>query len=577
MNKIRSKAFVALLVVAMLVAQTVLPSFAADTAAEIKYPCSSGKHEVTETELKNAIVKDDTLKPTCSQDGYVIYECPKKDCKGDVTVTVPATGVHTGNGKIVNKVEATCTKEGTKAYQLCTGCGAFLDENGKYIGNTEKSLVIPKTAHKYVLKSDVAAECTTAGYKEYECSDCKATKITNKVNPLGHNYVWKDGKEPNCVEPGYTKYKECSRCGDIDPQNPKTEIPVVDHNLKVTLKTPTCTEKGSRTFKCENPDCTYFTPRVEEIPALGHTFKDHAAKAATCTDDGNKAYKECTVCHKYFASDAKADSTDYKSLSDFKENKKGHKPVSTGYIAPTCTEEGTTGDIKCVTCGKILRKGEVLAKVPHEFGELVQAKTPTCTEKGNVEYKDCKNCKQHFDKDGKVLETVEIPENGHTLRITTKEATCTEVGYKITTCDVCDYTVSETIPAAGHKFKTVAEVAPTCEEKGTKEHKVCTVCEKLFAKDAKVDSKSPIEARDLVIKEKGHVKEDVAKVIPTLSKYLETADLDTEYVAKFDLDKDGYITFMDLDLLRKAIVGNNEFLDITVDPNAPAQEVTPEV
>ena len=40
MNKIKSKAFVALLVVAMLVAQTVLPSFAADTAAENMYECN---------------------------------------------------------------------------------------------------------------------------------------------------------------------------------------------------------------------------------------------------------------------------------------------------------------------------------------------------------------------------------------------------------------------------------------------------------------------------------------------------------------------------------------------------------
>ena len=39
------------------------------------------------------------------------------------------------------------------------------------------------------------------------------------------------------------------------------------------------------------------------------------------------------------------------------------------------------------------------------------------------------------------------------------------------------------------------------------------------------------------------------------------------------MDKDGNIDFIDLDLLRKAIVGNNEYLTILVDPNEVAAEV----
>ena len=41
-----------------------------------------------------------------------------------------------------------------------------------------------------------------------------------------------------------------------------------------------------------------------------------------------------------------------------------------------------------------------------------------------------------------------------------------------------------------------------------------------------------------------------------------------------DINKDGDIDFIDLDLIRKANVGNDEYLDIIVDPNAV---VTPEV
>ena len=40
-----------------------------------------------------------------------------------------------------------------------------------------------------------------------------------------------------------------------------------------------------------------------------------------------------------------------------------------------------------------------------------------------------------------------------------------------------------------------------------------------------------------------------------------------EYNTVFDMDKDGDVDFVDFGLLRKAIVGNNEYLDFEVDPN----------
>ena len=50
-------------------------------------------------------------------------------------------------------------------------------------------------------------------------------------------------------------------------------------------------------------------------------------------------------------------------------------------------------------------------------------------------------------------------------------------------------------------------------------------------------------------------------------------DIEKAYIPEYDMDKDGNIDFIDLDLLRKAIVGNNEYLTILVDPNEVAAEV----
>ena len=58
-----------------------------------------------------------------------------------------------------------------------------------------------------------------------------------------------------------------------------------------------------------------------------------------------------------------------------------------------------------------------------------------------------------------------------------------------------------------------------------------------------------------------------------LSDYIRNPDIEKAYIPEYDMDKDGNIDFIDLDLLRKAIVGNNEYLTILVDPNEVAAEV----
>ena len=58
-----------------------------------------------------------------------------------------------------------------------------------------------------------------------------------------------------------------------------------------------------------------------------------------------------------------------------------------------------------------------------------------------------------------------------------------------------------------------------------------------------------------------------------LATYFKEADEDRAYVAEYDMNKDGVIDYKDLDLLRKAIVGDDGFLKIIVNPNA----ITPEV
>ncbi len=93
---------------------------------------------------------------------------------------------------------------------------------------------------------------------------------------------------------------------------------------------------------------------------------------------------------------------------------------------------------------------------------------PTCTE-GVTVYVYCNTIV------GSVGEGY-IPALGHDLSTkTTKKATCTEAGTKVSTCSRCSYSKSETIPALGHDFAVTQEIAPTCTAGGTR-FLSCTRC-----------------------------------------------------------------------------------------------------
>ena len=71
------------------------------------------------------------------------------------------------------------------------------------------------------------------------------------------------------------------------------DTPVCEHDYSyVTIKEPTCTEKGVESGVCSL--CGDDTTR--HIDSLGHDEVSHEAKAATCTENGYDAYVTCSRC-----------------------------------------------------------------------------------------------------------------------------------------------------------------------------------------------------------------------------------------------------------------------------------------
>ena len=129
-----------------------------------------------------------TVKRTCTEDGYTVYECPA--CYGTKTLTLPAQGhsYYTGFEKV-----ATCGKNGEKAIK-CSVCG-----------DQPEVEILPATGnHNYVVTASKAPTCVEAGYKEYNCSTCGGTKKDTIAATGVHSF---DGSE--CTVCDYDAADDC--------------------------------------------------------------------------------------------------------------------------------------------------------------------------------------------------------------------------------------------------------------------------------------------------------------------------------------------------------------------------------
>ena len=119
--------------------------------------------------------------------------------------------------KIKSKVLLLMTTILLSSIFVFSGCGGnFGGSTGGYTPSHTHSYDKEVVADQYLC---VPVRCTTPAYYYKSCSCGKKGEYTFSYGePLGHNYVDKPGLEPTCIDSGYTKYKECSRCEHIIDQ-----------------------------------------------------------------------------------------------------------------------------------------------------------------------------------------------------------------------------------------------------------------------------------------------------------------------------------------------------------------------
>lgn len=198
--------------------------------------------------------------------------------------------------------------------------------------------------------------------------------------------------------------------------SPTITVNFVDHNYKsVAAKDATCTEAGNKAYR-ECSRCgkmlegtsgtTETTADAVKLPALGHAMKKTDASPATCTETGNNEYYTCDRCHKVYKDEAGATET---TVEKETIPANGHTMKRVDKHDATCTEDGHEEYWRCAECGYLSsdREGKneisnpvLIPATGHDLGEWKVTKEATVQAKGLKE-RACRKCEYK--------ETAEIP------------------------------------------------------------------------------------------------------------------------------------------------------------------------
>lgn len=470
-----------------------------------------------------------TTPATCNSTGVETKTCT--NCgKTYGQRTIPATGEH--NWETVETIPATCTSK-EKQKQECTVCHTTrttINENSHYADHTwtegDGTVTCTKCGwehtHRWVedTSKTVPATCTSEGSKTYYCTadykdydqelhKCHSTKTVTLAKTAHH---WVNGV--------------CTECGATHEHDWQEQTSLA--------KSPTCTEKGSKTYKCSKCGET----KVEEIPATGHTWKIHqiaqnkseckcsvcgATKAhdlkvvskdpATCTKKGIIHYvcKDCGKKVRDNDPDAPALGHDWKNQDGTCSRCNEQHTHDWGEWKTTtpadCTTEGEEVR-QCNTCG--FEETKKLEKTAHQWGEWNTTTKPSCTTEGE-EVRQCEVCQKtetkKLEKTAHVTEIVGAKEStcttagysgdevckhchavikmGHKLALaqhqwsewkTTTKPSCTTEGEETRQCKNCQKTESRTLAKTAHNTEIVGAKAPSCTTEGYTGDEVCKDC-----------------------------------------------------------------------------------------------------
>ena len=237
------------------------------------------------------------------------------DFTASATFTCANNDAHVENvtATVTNAVttEATCETDGVRTYTAKVTFG------GKEYTDT-KTEVIPAKGHTLTAVAEVPATCETAGVKaHWKCDVCG--KLFSDV----------EGKTETTLE--------------------KLTIPATGHAYGAPVWKWNDNFTASATFTCGN-DASH----VENVTA---TVTNAVTTEATCEVDGVRTYTAKVAFEGKEYTDTKTEVIPAT----------GHDTELVGAKDATCTEDGYTGNEVCKVCQTVVKQGEVIPALGHDY------------------------------------------------------------------------------------------------------------------------------------------------------------------------------------------------------------------
>ncbi len=393
----------------------------------------------------------DTSVATVDADGTVTAVAPGEAtlevrcAAANTRATAPIT-VSDHDVKDVAAVAATCTENGSEAYQKCVNCGKIFIDGAEATAEQIAALVIEAAGHE--LEPTAAKDAT-----EYE-----------------------DGNVAYWYCPVCEKY--------FADENGETEINLADTVIsapytlvKVARKEATCTKDGNveyyivkdkdtgETVKFVDADLNDLAEDAIAIPAA-HTLTKTEEVKASCLGEGTKGnieYYTCEVCGRYFTDANGENEISFSKTVAYPK----HEMTKTPAKAATCTEDGNIQYYTCKVCDRLYKYAsgsteitlaDTVVPAKGHTPYQVKANDPACEVAGNTEYYVCTACGRLFSDEACTAEIAEadtvVEPTGHDYRPEITEApTCVLPGIVLYTCaNGCGSSYTEMAPALGHNF-----------------------------------------------------------------------------------------------------------------------------
>ena len=258
--------------------------------------------------------KTETLPATSHAYGEPVWSWTD-DFKATATFTCANNAAHVENvtATVTNAVttEATCETTGVRTYT------AKVTFEGKEYTDT-KTEVIPAKGHTLTAVAEVPATCETAGVKaHWKCEVC------------GKLFSDAEGKTETTLE--------------------KLAIPATGHAYGEPVWKWNDDFTASATFTCSNNDS-----HVETVNAA---VTNEVTTVATCKADGVRTYTAKVTFEGKEYTDTKTEVIPATS----------HDTELVGAKDATCTEDGYTGNEVCKVCQTVVKQGEVIPALGHDY------------------------------------------------------------------------------------------------------------------------------------------------------------------------------------------------------------------